>query len=115
MQFFKDGNPVTNIDWTPPSTRSDGTPYVDTDHKGYELGLSNPNDPTDGFVPHISFPTSLGATSWPYDQLNITAEGDYEAALRTVDNGDRVSVWSNPILFTVSLAPPNPPTGLSAS
>jgi len=113
MIFEKAGNPVTEINWTPPTQREDGSPYEAQDHLGYELGFSDPNDPNDGFLPHISFPTSLGTTSWQLNDLNITTEGNFEVALRTIDIGDKKSIWSNPSVFTAGQASPNPPTGFN--
>jgi hypothetical protein len=108
MIYYKNGVAVNSIQWAPPTTRTDGSAYGADDHAGYELGVGN-----DGiYEPWVSVPASYDITEWPVDQLNMNDEGDYQIVLRTVDTGGRVSEWSAPVNFTVTLADPNPPTGL---
>jgi len=109
--FIKNGVITTEISWEAPTERTDGAAYTAVDHAGYELGVANAQGV---FQPWVSVPAAYHITSWPLNHLNITTEGQHAVALRTVDTGGRVSVWSNPLLLTaMAVAAPNSPTDLS--
>jgi len=112
MIFEKSGVLATDINWTAPTARTDGDAYGAADHAGYELGIS---DGAGGYSPWVSVPAAYDVTSWPLNQLNLSTEGDHEVVLRTIDNGGRQSAWSTGVVFTVSLASPNAPTGVDVS
>jgi len=111
MIFTKDGNTAVSFKWVAPTKRTDGTAYGTADHAGYELGVSDPANSTDGFSPFVNVPAAYDITEWPLANLGIAEEGTYEVALRTVDKGGRTSKWSSPLVFDVGLANPNEPTG----
>lgn len=105
------GDIATGINWTPPSVREDGSAYTADQHKGYTLGVKSGAD----IVPQVTIPTALDDGHWDFSELNITAEGDYEAYLATVDSNDLQSAWAGPVFFSAEFAAPKPPTGLSVS
>ena len=111
MIYFKDGVQKTQIEWVAPTKRTDGSAYGDADHAGYELGVGS----NGAYEPWVAVPAAYNITSWPVGQLNLNDEGDYEVVLRTVDKGRRVSAWSAPANFTVTLADPQAPAGLVVS
>lgn len=115
MIFTRNGEVATHLNWSAPTTRTDGSAYGDADHAGYELGISDPGNPADGFSPWVSVPAAYAVTTWPLDELNMYEPGDYEIALRTVDKQGGTSEWSSPLTFAARLAAPNPPAGLSVS
>lgn len=112
MIFSVNGQSRTRFGWNPPTTREDGTGYGAADHHGYEIGLSDPNNPDDGFRPHVGIPAGYDVTAWPLAELNIEQPGTYELALRTIDRDMRPSRWSAPFTFAADLAPPSPPTDM---
>lgn len=113
MIYERNGEVVTRLRWDAPTTRTDGALYDAAQHAGYELGVSDPANPDDGFRSWVSVPAAYDVTEWPLDQLNITEPGQYEVALRTVDAGGLTSDWSTPLVYAARLAAPNAPTGLS--
>ena len=115
MIFTRNGQVVTRMNWAAPTARADGSNYGAAEHAGYELGVSNPDDPADGFRPFVSVPAAYAVTSWALADLNMIEAGDYEVALRAVDTGGRTGAWSNPLLFNADLAAPAAPVGLSVS
>lgn len=111
MIFKKNGVIATKIQWVAPTSRVDGSAYSAAQHAGYELGVSDPANTTEGFAPFVSVPAAYNATEWPLDNLNIGEPDTYEVALRTVDTSGLTSAWSSPIVFTAEIASPNAPTG----
>lgn len=114
MLYTRNGIAATSVSWDAPTSRTDGTLYDASQHAGYELGMSDPAAAVGEFQPWVSVPAAYDVTDWPLNELNITAPGTYELALRTVDRGGLVSPWSNAIVITAEYAPPNAPTGFNA-
>lgn len=110
-----DGAVATKISWIPVTEREDGSAYPAEAHYGYELGVSDPANPNDGFTPKISFPTAYATSEWPLNKLDLTVPGVYEVALRTVAKDGGGSPWSAPLVFAARVPRPNAPTGLSVS
>lgn len=109
MIFETGGRAATILSWSPPTTRTDGSVYDAPQHAGYELGVNSGGT----FESRVSVPAAFGVTTWALDDLNITAAGDYEVALRAVDTAGNASAWSNPTVFTARLAPPSAPTNFT--
>lgn len=87
--FYRNGNPATVIRWTPPSQYTDGSPYTESDHKGYTLGIL-----TNGQIePFVDVPVALSGNSYPIADLGLPY-GLSEIALRTVAANGTTSVWS---------------------
>jgi hypothetical protein len=112
MIYLKEGVPVTDLHWAAPTSRTDGSAYGTSDHKGYELGVEDING---NISPWVGVPAAYEITSWPLSQLNMDEEGIHAVALRTVDSGDRVSEWSASVTFVAEVAPPKSPTGMAIS
>lgn len=92
--FYKDGIAKTEILWSPPTENTDGSPYGETQHGGYELGVVRDGSPDP--VPHISVPAAYSVTSWPMSELGLDY-GVHQIALRTVNARGVVSAWSGQI------------------
>ncbi len=113
MIFKKNNVVATKIQWTAPTVREDGSTYSAAQHAGYELGVSDPANPTDGFAPFVSVPAAYNVTEWLLNNLNIGESDTYEVALRTVDTDGLTSAWSNSMVFTAENARPNAPDGFN--
>ena len=114
MIYLNEAGEARNVlTWTPVTTRTDGTAFTEAEYKNYELGTSDPDDPTDDFVPFVSVPAGWGVSEWPLDDLGFTTVGRKEIALRVVGKEGSPSGWSEPLVFTAALAPPSAPTGLA--
>lgn len=106
-------NPTT-LRWTDPTARVDGTPFGASDFRAYELGVSsdgNALNPT----PLLVLPTAFGVGQSPIP----TAVSDNRHVvqwlhLRTLDNLNQVSVWTNGLEVLFS-SPPLAPAGFSAA
>ena len=100
-------NPV-NIRWTGPTTYTDGRPYGQVDHGGYELELNG--------LPAIAVPTAWNVAnsySIPAAGLPNLTQGNNAVRMRTVAANGQVSDWTNPVTF-LYLSIPNPPTLVEA-
>ena len=114
MIYTNEAGEVSNgiLDWDAVTTRTDGTAFTEAEYKNYELGTSDPDNPSDDFVPFVGIPAAYNVSEWPLDDLGFTTPGRKEIALRVVGNEGPPSGWSEPLVFIAALAPPSAPTGL---
>jgi hypothetical protein len=100
-------NPVL-IEWTGPTTYTDGLPYGQADHGGYELELN-------GF-PAIAVPTSWNSDNkytLPVIGLPNLKQGQNAIRMRTVAANGQVSDYTGVVTFPY-LSIPKAPTNLAA-
>lgn len=108
----KNGKELSAIQWMGPTERTDGTAYGAEDHAGYELGVYDVV--LTDYKGWVTIPDAYQVNEWPLSELNLNEKGSYSIALRTVDKGGRVSVWSDPLYIEVTDARPKQPTGFRA-
>lgn len=106
-------NPNT-FSWTGSDQREDNTPYLPEDRRGFNVYIF-----TQGGAPgEVTFTAISQAYdfSMPISDLgDPLTEGDYSMVVTDVDNQGRESGFSAPVDFSIVVALPKPPTGLSAS
>lgn len=97
-----------NLNWTNPTTYTDGTPYAQTDNAGYTLQLDA--------TPAVSIPLAWGTgfdltTLASYKALK---SGTHTVAIAVVSKAGFTSDFSAPATFQVAVAP-SPATNLVLS
>ena len=108
--------------WVGATEREDNTPYTPEERHGYNILILKPSDPPPG-INDTPLYVAIGTAPVPneysieIDQLGAKlAEGDYLFYVQDEDTEGRKSEWSpEPAAFTVVIAAPKPPTGLSVS
>lgn len=97
----------TKIQWTGPSTYTNGNPFGQADHGGYEISVNG--------APAVAIPVAWQSNNeYEFDlaALNLGV-GSYSVTLRTVAANGQRSVPTNPVTFQiVDERIPNPPTNL---
>jgi len=107
-------NNPTTLSWTGASEREDGTPYPAVERKGYNVYIY-PAGQTPGDVIFTAISDQYDFSMPISDLGNPLTIGDYEMVITDVDTDGRESTYSQPITFSIVVANPKPPTGLSAS
>lgn len=106
-------NNPTTLSWTGSNEREDGTPYLATDRRGYNVFIY-PAGQAPAEITFIAV-SEVYEFSMPVADLGAPlAEGDYEMVITDVDTDGRESTFSVPLLFSIVVASPKPPTGLVA-
>lgn len=116
----------TKLDWTDPTTNTDGSPIAAGEVTGYEIGVRDTTaaGSTAGTYPY-GFKAPPDAVEEPLTVINpVLPKGVLlAAAIRTntagLDGNNQPinSAWTEEVTFTLSVpAPvPNPPSGFSAA
>ena len=105
-------NPAT-FSWIGSNEREDGTPYLPADRRGYNVYIDLAGTPPS--TPIFTATSELYDFSMPISDLGSPlSEGDYEMFVKDVDTQGRESDLSLPLAFSIVVAVPKPPTGLSA-
>jgi len=100
--------------WTGATERTDGTPYLPTDRKGYDVSIRQAGESRTANIVLGVISQTQDFVMPIVDLANPPAEGDWLLAVREVDSGGRVSAWSDDLPFSVVVAVPKSPTGLAA-
>jgi len=107
-------NNPNQFSWMGATEREDGTLYNPEERRGYNVYIF-----LVGFSPtEVTFTATsqVNDFSMPISDLgNPLAEGDWEMVITDVDTDGRESAYSTPITFSIVVALPKPPTGLSVS
>ena len=98
--------------WTDPTTFEDGSPFGAADFRGYELGTSTA--PGAEPVPVLVLPVNLGVGRSPIPDVVKERKGLSYLYLRTLDNYDQMSIWTNPVEVRFT-GRPLAPSGFSAA
>ena len=100
--------------WVGATERTDGTPYDSTERRGYNVYIYPAGEsPTEVTFAAISQENDF---TMPVSDLgNPLDEGDYEMVVTELPVKGRESDYSVPITFSIVVANPKPPTGLTAS
>jgi len=104
----------THVSWTGSNEREDGTPYLPTDRRGYNVFIF----PAGGSPEDVTF-TAIGEAydfSMPIaDMGDPLTDGAYQMIITDVDTDGRESGYSLPIDITIdTVALPKPVTGVLA-
>jgi len=95
-----------NVEWTGPSTYTDGLPYREQDHGGYEIEING--------VAGVAVPVAWNVAnqySFPTNQLPNIKQGNNTLRMRTVAANGQVSDWTGAVTFPY-LSTPQAPTNL---
>lgn len=94
-------NPTT-LSWKGPTTYTDGKPYGQADHGGYDIELNGQ------VLLSIPFAWNTANTySFPVADLPVK-QGTNAVRLRTVASNGQVSVWTAPVSFPYASIPSEP-------
>lgn len=99
-------NPVA-LSWTAPTQYTDGKPFGQADHGGYEVEVNG--------QPQFAIPLGWdadGLYEFPVVDLPGLAQGANKVRMRTVAANGEVSDWTGYVSFTY-LSRPLPPTSLA--
>ena len=108
-------NNPTTFSWIGNNEREDGTPYLSTDRRGYNVYIEPVGTQPSSPIFTATAPPDSYDFSMPISDLgNPLTEGDYEMFVTDVDTEGRESDYSLPLAFSIVVAHPKPPTGLSA-
>lgn len=105
----------SQLRWTDPTTRTDGSGFGASDFRAYELGISPAGDPTGTVTALLALPTAFGVGQSPIPNLVADNRNTPQwLHLRTIDNNNLMSAWSNgvEVLFA---SPPLAPAAFSAA
>ena len=94
--------------WTAPTQYTDGTPFGQADHGGYEVEVNG----TSQFAIPVAWHQD-GVYEYPITELPGRVQGTNSARMRTVAANGEVSDWTGVITFPY-LSRPLPPTSLAA-
>jgi len=97
-----------NIEWTGPTTYTDGRPYGQADHGGYELEING--------LAAIAVPTAWNSANTyqlPVAGLPNIKQGNNAVRMRTVAANGQVSDYTGVVTFQY-LSVPNAPVDLAA-
>lgn len=95
-----------NLDWTGPSTYTDGKPYGQADHGGYDIESNG--------TLLVSVPFAWNASnvySFPVTSISNLVQGTNTVRLRTVASNGQVSDWTGSVTFPY-LSVPSAPTAV---
>lgn len=98
---------MADITWTGPATYTDGLPYGQADHGGYELEVNGLNG--------IAIPVAWNVQNvYTYPTLSLPnlRQGTNTLRLRTVAANGQVSDWTGAVTFPL-LSTPKAPTNVS--
>lgn len=98
-----------NLSWTAPTQYTDGKPFGQADHGGYEVEVNGQSQ----FAIPLAWDVD-GAYSWPVVDLPGLAQGANSVRMRTVAANGQVSDWTPAVTFEY-LSVPFPPTGLAVA
>jgi hypothetical protein len=98
------------INWTAPQTYTDGRPYGEADHGGYEVEV---NASEGLFAVPVSWNVG-GLYSYPIADLPGLKQGANAIRMRTVAANGEVSVWTDSVSFEYRSVP-RPPTNLAVA
>lgn len=101
-------NPA-NITWTGPTTYTDGLPYGQADHGGYELEVNG----TPGVAVPVAWNTNNTYT-YPVAGLPNLKQGTNSLRMRTVAANGQVSAYTGAVTFPY-LSVPKVPTALAVA
>lgn len=96
-----------DITWTGPTTYTDGLPYGEADHGGYEIEING--------VAGVAIPVSWNVQNvytFPVISLPNLRQGTNALRMRTVAANGQVSDWTGAVTFPF-LSTPNAPTNVS--
>lgn len=89
--------------WTGPTQYTDGRPFGQADHGGYEIEVNG--------LPAVAIPTAWNVSneySFPTQDLPNLRQGDNTVRMRTVAASGQVSDWSNSATFPFLSTPEAP-------
>lgn len=95
--------------WTAPATYTDGKPFGQADHGGYEVEVNG----TPAFAIPLGWDAD-GQYEFPVVDLPFLAQGANKVRMRTVAANGEVSDWTGYVSF-VYKSRPLPPTNLAAA
>ena len=96
-----------NITWTGPTQYTDGRPYGQADHGGYEIEING----TVGVAVPVAWNVQ-NVYSFPIANLPDIRQGNNAVRLRTVAANGQVSDWTGAVNFPY-LSTPQAPTNVS--
>lgn len=95
-----------NLQWTGPTTYTDGLPYGEADHGGYEIEING--------LAGVAVPVAWNVANqytFPLADLPNLKQGNNAVRMRTVAANGQVSDWTGTVTFPF-LSTPQAPTGL---
>lgn len=97
------------ISWTGPTTYTDGLPYGQSDHGGYEVEVND----TGLFAVPVGWNVN-NTYEFPVKDLPGLKQGTNSVRMRTVAANGQVSDWTGVVTFPY-LSIPNPPVNLAVA
>lgn len=94
------------LQWTGPSTFTDGKPYGEAEHGGYEIEVNG--------QAAVAIPLGWDSDNqyeFPLADLPHVKQGDNAARMRTVAANGQVSDWTGSVTFPYA-STPRPPANL---
>jgi hypothetical protein len=100
--------------WLGPTTFTDGSPYTEADHAGFEVQIDKNGVPGIGAVAIPVGWSTNGSYEFPLATV-VEGSGSYQVRMRTVSKNGNVSNWSSGVTFVIDDRVPNPPTSLQVA